>query len=480
MFLIFFELSAEIRNDFQKKIQQTQENFSVITQLSAKLNRLANSNGTKMNLKSAAANQKLDSTVNRVLNEETQLWQNDYKDENLYDVEMKNTAWVEKEWNLTDNTWDVISKTELGYDNNDRINSMLMYERDELTHTFKKVSNILISYNSEGMLDTMIMNSSEDDGETWVLGMKQINHYNEAKQLIKTDFWGMDEDLGEIIQSMNIVNTYTTSGKIKTSNMNMFDEGDEMLWSITEYNYDGTEKLITIEYSAISIMTFTMEKSSRITYQYNESGGRTIEINSSWNGMSWADDDKTEYEYNSAGDVSVEIFSTWNGTAWIEEWKDEYTFSTTNFSEVTFPQLDFIMNIFSSFLNLFGIQESIDFSYIKVITGVKSFEMVEGSWKNTEQTTFYYSGGTSTGINEVENLVVSVYPNPASELINFNWNGNDEALSLQIFQITGAKVIEQIVYPGRAVTISHLENGVYLYKLLNGKQNVKTGKLIKR
>ncbi len=480
MFLISFGLSAENSNELQNKIQQKQEKFSVIAQLSAKLNILAKLNGSKMYLKSATATQKLDSTVNRVLNEETQLWQNDYKDENLYDAEMKNTAWIEKEWNLTDNTWDVISKTELGYDNNDRINSMLMYERDELTQTLIQVSKILISYNSEGMQDSLMMNSSEDNGVNWVLDMKQINHYNEAKQLIKTDFWGMDEDLGELILSMNVVNTYTASGKIKTSNMNVFDEGDEMLWSITEFNYDGSEKLTTTEYSAINLMTFTMEKNSRITNQYNASGGRNVTINSSWNGTSWVDEGKIEYEYNAAGDVSVEIFSIWNGAAWIEEWKDEYIFGTTNFSEVTFPQIDFIMNVFSSFLNLFGIQESIDFSYIKLITGVNSFEMVEGGWKNTEQTTFYYSGGISTNINEFENSFVSVYPNPASESINFSWKGNYEALSLEMYQITGAKVMEQIVYSGKPVSISRLNNGVYLFKLLNGQQNVKTGKMIKR
>ena len=481
MLMISFGLSAKDSSDLQKKIQQNQEKFSAITRLSARLNSLAKLNGSEVKLKSAAATQKLDSTLNRVLNEETQLWQNDYKDEYLYDAELKSTAWVEKEWNLASNTWEIFSKTEMGYDNNDRINSMLMYESDELTQVLKKVSKFLIYNDLEGMQDSLIMYSSEDDGATWVLDMKQINYYNDANQLIKTDFWGMDEDSGELMLSMNIVNIYTASGKIDTSSVNVVEEGDEMLMSITEYKYDGSEKLTSIEYSTVNwFTTGVMEKSSRTAYQYNASGGRTAEINSKWNGTSWVDEDKTEYTYNAAGDVSVEIESTWNGTAWEEKWKDENTYGTTNFSDVAFPQIDFIMDIFSSFLNLMGIQESFDFSYIKVITGVNSFEMVNGSWKNTEKTAFYYSGGTSTNISEFENSVVNVYPNPASEAVNFSWKGNHEALSLQIYQITGAKVIEQTVYSGRPVSISHLENGVYLYKLLNGQQNVKTGKMIKR
>ena len=481
MLLIAFILNAKNNSDLQNKFQQAKEKISKITQRTMLLSKLSERQSLNLesHLKSAATRQKLDSTVYRVLNAETQLWQNDYKDEYLYDAEMKNTAWIEKEWNLTTKTWNTWSKTDLEYDNQNRVSSMLMYDRDSLSQVLKQVSKILVFYNSEGMQDSSRMNSTEDGGVTWVLDMKQVNHYNVAKQLIKTDVWSWDDDLGKIMLSMNIANTYTASGKISTSAINMLFEGNEIPYLKSEYKYDGSGKLTSIEYSTFNPSTFSLEKSSRITYQYNASGMVSVEINSTWNGTSWVDEDKTAYEYNPAGDVSVESFSTWNGTAWIDKWKDEYTFGTTNFSELAFPQIEFITDVFSSFLNLFGIQESTDFSFNKIITGINSFEIINGSWKNTEKTAFYYSGG-STNINEFENSVVSVYPNPASESINFSWKGNNDALSLQVYQITGAKVIDQIVYSGRAVSISHLENGVYLYKLLNGQQNVKTGKMIKR
>jgi hypothetical protein len=441
MFLISFGISAENSSELMKKNQQKQEKISRIVQMGAKINSHTKLNGQAMNLKSAAATQKLDSTVNRISNEETQFWQNDSKGEYLYDAEMKSTTWIEKEWNLASKTWDIVSKTELGFDNNGRINSMLMYESDEVTKVLKQVSKILILYNVEGMQESMSINSSEDGGVTWVLEMKQIYHYNESKQLIKTDIWGMDEDLGELILNMNVVNTYTASGKLNTSSINIIDEDEEISWSITEYKYDGSDKLMAIEYSGFSFQTFTLDKNSRITYQYNASGDWAAQINSKWNGTAWVDEDKTEYVYNSAGDVSTEIYSTWNGTAWMEDSKDEYTFGTTNFSEVAFPEFGFVADIFSSFLNLFGINESIDFSYSKVVTEANSYKKVEGSWKNTEKTAFYYSGETSTNINEFENSVVSVYPNPASEQVNFSWKGNHEALTLQMYQITGARVI---------------------------------------
>ena len=470
MLLFSFGLSAKNSSELQKKIQQKQEKISEMTRRKAKLNNFLNLTGSEAFLKSAAATQKLDSTVNLVLNDETQLWQNDYKDEYYYDSELKSTFWLSKEWDINTKTWDSWFKTEWGYDNQDRFNSMLMYDRDSLTQALTPNSKFLIFYHSDGTQDSTLSFSTETAGASWILDMKQINHYNASKQLIKADIWMWDEDLGEITLSENIVYTYTTAGKIKSSSTSYVFEGDEMLWSKIEYNYDGSDRLTSIEYSTTNFMTFALEKTSRDTYQYNASGKVSVEIYSSWNGTSWDDMNKTVYEYNAAGDVSVEIYSTWNGTAWVEEEKYEYTYSNTNFSDVVFPFFNFLI----------WLNETTDFSYNKVITGENLFEMVNGSWKNTEKFTYYYSGGTSTNINEFENSVVNVYPNPASEAVNFSWKGNHEALSLQIYQITGAKVIEQTVYSGRPVTISHLENGVYLYKLLNGQQNVKTGKMIKR
>jgi hypothetical protein len=106
--------------------------------------------------------------------------------------------------------------------------------------------------------------------------------------------------------------------------------------------------------------------------------------------------------------------------------------------------------------------------------------MINGNWVNTEKTTFHYSGGTSTNINEFENSMVSVYPNPASEQVNFNWKGNFDNLSLEMYQNTGAKVMEQITYSGKPVSISKLENGVYFFRLLNGDDIIFKGKLIKK
>lgn len=441
--------STQNKENLQMKIRQANEKFSKITQRTALLSKLAErqSLNQESRLKSVAATQKLDSTVSRVLITATQTWQNDYKDEFIYNSEFKNTSWLEKEWNLSTKTWDLSSKTELGYDNQKRVNSMLMYDRDSLTQKLIASSKFLVFYNSEGIQDSTLMYSSETAGASWILDMKQINHYNVSKQLIKTDIWAPDEESGVLTLSMNVVYTYTATGNIKTSSTNYVMDGSEMLWYKTEYNYDGAGKLISSEFSMLNFFTFTMEKSSRNTYQYNASG-----------------------------DVSVEINSTWNVTSWVEENKYEYSYNATNLSDVIFPTYTSLI----SMVDFFGLNSTNLGTSSKAIAVMNTSEMLNGSWKNTDKTTFYYSSATSTNIVEFGNTLFSVYPNPANEHVNFNWKGNYESLSLEIYQNTGSKVLEQITYSGKPVSISKLGNGVYFYKLLNGQQIMHTGKMIKR
>lgn len=443
-FIMFaFLAGAQNKNDLLNKFQQLHEKNAKIIQKNAHFSNLLKANASNNEFiysKSAAAQQKLDSSVTRILNTDTQLWQYDNKDEFIYDSNFKNTAWLSKEWKLEAKKWEIWIKTELGYDSHNRVNSMIMSELDTLNNELVPYSKMNVYYNSEGLQDSTISFFTEDAGEHWLYDLKQLNYYNTSKQLTKLDVWALDEESGVLTLSMNVLYTYT-SGKIKTSTTNYLMEGDEIPWSKTVYNYDGSGILTSTEDWDLNFMTFTLEKTSRNSFQYN-----------------------------AAGDVSVDIYSSWNGTSWVDEEKDETTYNSTNFSDIIFPK----------FIGLLGgIGETTEFIYNKAISGTNTFEMINGSWKNTEKTVFYYSGGTSTNIDESGNTLFNVYPNPASNSVSFRWKGNYESLTLEMYQITGVKVMEQIAYPGKLVSISKFENGIYFYKLLNGQQTIHTGKLIK-
>ena len=83
------------------------------------------------------------------------------------------------------------------------------------------------------------------------------------------------------------------------------------------------------------------------------------------------------------------------------------------------------------------------------------------------------------GVEEIAALAdVSVYPNPATTDITFEFASSNEDIQVQIFDLLGNMVYNSS-YNREAVTVntSNFTNGVYIYKLATVNES-STGRLI--
>ncbi len=252
-FVIALTANSKISKNLQDKMVQIHEKNLKFSEMVKYAEKQINSKNAV--LKNAAAVQKLDSIVEQTLNTETQVWHKDTKDEYLYDSEIKNTAWKSSEWNLESGMWVIWSQTDVGFDNQDMVNSLIFYNRDTEADPLIQYSKMLIYYNPDGLQDSVIM-YSKIENDTWEMSSKQIHHYNSSKQLIKTDFWAFDEDAGELISMQSVNYTYTESGKIESASTMFNMEGEEILYAKIEYNYDGSGNLTSEVTSAFNFFTF--------------------------------------------------------------------------------------------------------------------------------------------------------------------------------------------------------------------------------
>lgn len=393
-------------------------------------------------LKNATAEMKFDSTVTKNWIEETSQWQNDTKDEYAYDSSMKNTQWLNSDWNANSNSWEIWSKTELEYNENGAVSKMSIYESYEPGTTPVLMNTINAFYSAEGQLDS-VQHWYAQGPDTWILEGKQHYHYNESGQLNEMKMWVLEEDEGEVYMSvMRFVYTYNNSGNMETSSLYFLFDEEEMLFFKTEYNFDGSGRLAFTEDWSLSLISFQLEKNTR-----------------------------TDYEYNVSGDVSKTTFSSWDaaGEAWIATETDTYTYYDFNMSEVLFP----------SYLLFFGIVEEAPISG-KAVKEIETMEWLEGTSELSSKTIFYYSAGTNTFANFNSNIKFSVYPNPASESVTFSWSGDHSTLLLGVYQLSGKKVLEMPVTSGHPVSLSAIGNGIYLFELKDGKQSIHKGKLVKK
>jgi hypothetical protein len=390
-------------------------------------------------LKSINAIQKLDSVVYKELSQETENWENSSKDEYQYDAQLNNTVQSELEWK--NKSWHEVARTDLVFTDNNLISYMDMYYEDVITGQLVLENRMVAFHNAEGKLDSVHHKVAVTE-DSLALEIRQIYHYNTSGLLVQMDMIIIDDsDEEDSLLKMTYVYTYGDDDRLEKFTI-MYIEGElQIVSSETKYIYDGSGKRIASELSNLNWMTFTLEPEYR-----------------------------SDYEYNTAGNVSVETYSMWNNVTetWIEEEKDEYTYNNISFSEVIFP----------SYMLFWGLFEETNI-FMNAITEIHTFYKQAENWVETERTTFYYSEATPSNANQIARPMVSVYPNPASDEITFTWQGYNQ-LILEIYSITGAKLIGRQISSGMQVPVYQLNDGVYLYKLLNNKQTLHSGKLIKK
>lgn len=77
-----------------------------------------------------------------------------------------------------------------------------------------------------------------------------------------------------------------------------------------------------------------------------------------------------------------------------------------------------------------------------------------------------------------EKLGISVYPNPVSEMINFeNLKGEVEFI---LYDLTGKKLVSKTLHSGNSpVDVNFLSEGLYVYKITDSAGSIQSGKLVK-
>ncbi len=101
-----------------------------------------------------------------------------------------------------------------------------------------------------------------------------------------------------------------------------------------------------------------------------------------------------------------------------------------------------------------------------------------GTWDlNYRQTAYYSDFGGSTHIDAVPETPVSVFPNPASETITFDWGDKYARLNLELYDLTGKSVINRSLDKSEILAVDQLSRGIYLYKLRDNNKVIQTGKI---
>ena len=115
-------------------------------------------------------------------------------------------------------------------------------------------------------------------------------------------------------------------------------------------------------------------------------------------------------------------------------------------------------------------------SYTAKDTGAYTVTIDSAGLTTTSQTLLVTKAtGCNTGISNVTAAEFSVYPNPATTVLNINSNQHIAGFNLQVYDVVGRLVISQVLTDSNnAVNVALLANGTYIYRIADKQNEVVT------
>ncbi len=375
-----------------------------------------------------------------------------------------------------------------------RLDSLSVLQWDEINGQWQDSYTSYYFYNESNLFSEFINYSWDESSETWIADDRETSEYDENGNRItlidyqyndsagewygefKLEYFYDENDLlTEIIESWNdeleeawylvlkTVYSFNEQGRLD-STLEYFHSTDwQESWK-TEYEYDENGNLTNFrEFDKSETEPGGWINSWEETYEYNENNNLVFYNEHEWNESEnrWNNSDREEYTYTSNNVLAAYFDYDWieSENDWVMTWKEEYEYNT----DYPFEQL---------ILPAFFIDETPNF-FEYMLLSYQSFNYVENEWQAEEKGNFYYKlvAPVST-VSEPEIAGISFYPNPAKSEITFRLKNDSQPYELKMYDLTGKVVLAQTLFNDYPISISSLKNGMYLFRILDSKNDL--------
>jgi hypothetical protein len=374
----------------------------------------------------------------------------------LYDDDGNNTLWRMSMWLMG---WEDIVEEHYTYDNNGNMTSHWIQFNDG--NGWIKEQKFTYSYDGANRLIQHMLYYWSYESSDWEVAEKTDYTYDEEGVLQETLMYILEE--GEWVLLLKTEYTYDDDGNMTKMLVSAWYFNQWFEYQRTEYTYENgnlTEEIMH-EMDLEELMMLPLYKDS---HTYDQNGNRTQTISQEWLDA-WVNDYKENYTFDSNDNLLERIYSEWTGDAWQNSDKSDFTYNNDyGFDDLILPYFYATM-----FPELFNHLNHGGNSYL--------WNDGAGDWTLYDITTLHYSELGTTSIKENSSADVTVYPNPAQDFINIEFDNQDPDSQLELFDITGRKVLTTNLKGNQKVDISLLENGLYIYRV-NQDGMVKSGKIL--
>ncbi len=206
----------------------------------------------------------------------------------------------------------------------------------------------------------------------------------------------------------------------------------------------------------------------------NSDGNPTLEVEQSWDGIQWNNSRQTTSTYNpSSKKIVTEVIDDWTISVWVPSSKDTYQYDGSGYLINTLSQIwDAGITNWKD-----DLQSNFENNSDGTLHIMTNQEWNVSVWVNTNKLTLSYD--PLTGSADLRNEeYLTIYPNPASDIITIKTNKSILGSTYIITNQTGNLVLKgKLNDETTVVNITSLVNGVYFLRV--GEKSQHAYKVIK-
>ena len=357
-------------------------------------------------------------------------------------------------------------KTEFLYDAGDYLMSETDFVWDENSSQWIEDYKVEYTYDANG--NQISETYSYWMESQWIYEDKYEATYDaNGKLILEIEYFWVS---GQWTNSLKLEHTYDADGNRTSRIIFMWNESANQWveYYKTDYTYDTNNYLTLSE-------TFLWTTSSnqwlyylKNEYTYDANGNQMTDIYSTWdqNTVQWEYSYKKEYSYDANGNRTSKIKYNWsdNASEWKNDEKTDFSYDLSiNLADLIMPYWRYADAFYS---NMY--LEEINYTWDETNT----------EWDPGLKVNAYYSE-SSIGVNELCINNLTLYPNPASGIVNIDFVTRQGETVFELFDMQGKNLISRIVSANKEINLEHLNSGIYIYSITtDGK--VENGKLIIR
>lgn len=423
------------------------------------------------NLKSYSTGLQLDSVVTTAWSDESQTIRRSELFTCNFEDDGKNVLVDIFRWDAANNKWTIGDHNYYFFDENERLEQTEFQEYVSLE--YRLITRIDYVYEND-LLKFESRYDRIDEIETWS-ELEQFEYqYNDSNKLQTVSLNKWDRYENDWITEYYEKYTYDSIGNVAIK---------------TGYDYNHFEMLST--------------KKNEWRYKYNEANElvESIEYIPGWVDETFVPESKQDNVYNNNSMLVSETFYKWSYDAdgWIGEVKLEYSdviegakvYESSSYlwnkKEMKWEgsqKLEFIVenNYLPSDIENWEFIETYmpAFSFDGVVCDdIISSRWENMQWLNSGGADYYFSDGTLVGVNEMDNYLINVYPNPVVDVLNIEIDNFEETMCI-IRNLNGQIILQSNFQSRGKIQLSGVTSGVYFVELYAQDNLLQIGKIIKQ